>query len=155
MSRARLELLLLISLLEACSAPRITPDSLGVSVTAGPCGRGLVVVESDYQSSNVSLLDFEGRVLSESLASSSTTSAGFRVALSADVVPSSSPQNGSEIVLIDRFPAGVLRFVELATARITAELSVATGFRVNPQDYLPLDPERAYVARYDTNANAG
>jgi len=154
-TRARLGCVLFSAVLAACGAPRTTPESTGVSVTPGPCGRGLVVVESDYQSSNVSLLDFEGRVLSESLASSSTTSAGFGVALSADVVPSSSPQNGSEIVLIDRFPAGVLRFVELATARITAELSVATGFRANPQDYLPLDPDRAYVARYDTNANAG
>ena len=121
MSRARWELLLLISLLEACSAPRITPDSLGVSVTAGPCGRGLVVVQSDYQSSNVSLLDWEGRVLSESLVSSSTESSGFGVALSADVVTPSSAQNGSEIVLIDRYPAGVLRFVDLRTARVTAE----------------------------------
>lgn len=155
MSRARWELLLLISLLEACSAPRITPDSLGVSVTAGPCGRGLVVVQSDYQSSNVSLLDWEGRVLSESLVSSSTESSGFGVALSADVVTPSSAQNGSEIVLIDRYPAGVLRFVDLRTARVTAELSVATGFRSNPQDYLLLASDRAYVARYETNSNAG
>ncbi|MEI9936331.1 MAG: hypothetical protein WDO69_03820 [Pseudomonadota bacterium] len=155
MTFPRLCPLLLAALLVACGAPRVTPDSHGVSVTPGPCGRGLVVVESDYQSSNVSLLDFEGHVLSESVASSSTESSGFGVALSGDVVTPSSPQDGPEIVLIDRYPAGVLRFVELATARITGELSVATGFRSNPQDYLPLVPERAYVARYDPNSNAG
>ena len=124
-------------------------------MSPGPCGRGLVVVQTDYQSSNVSLLDFEGKVLSESLVSSSTESSGFGVLLSGDVVTPSSPQNGPEIVVIDRYPAGVLRFVELATARVTAELSVATGFRANPQDYLPLAPERAYVARYEANPNAG
>jgi len=143
------------SLLGACGAPRVTPDTQGVSVKPGPCGRGLVVIESDYQSSNVSLLDFDGRVLSESLLSSSTASSGFGVQLSGDVVAPSSQQDGAEIVLIDRYPAGVLRFVELASARVTAELSVATGFRANPQDYLRLTPERAYVARYEANANAG
>jgi hypothetical protein len=150
-----LRVLLATTLLCACSAPRVTPDSQGVSVLPGPCGRGLLVVETDYQSSNVSLLDFEGNLLSESLISSSTEASGFDVALSGDVVPPSSPQTGAEIVLIDRRPAGVLRFVELATAHVTSELSVATGFKSNPQDYLPLTPERAYVARYDTNPNAG
>jgi hypothetical protein len=58
-------------------------------------------------------------------------------------------------VLIDREPVGVLRFVDLATARVTNELSVATGFPSNPQDYLPLARERAYVARYQTNPNPG
>jgi len=114
-----------------------------------------VVVESDYQSSNVSLLGFDGSVLSESILSSSTASSGFGVQLSGDVVPASGRQDGPEIVLIDRYPAGVLRFVELATARVTRELSVATGFRANPQDYLALAADRAYVARYEANANPG
>jgi hypothetical protein len=155
--QARLTLgsLLLASLLAACGATRVTPDAQGVSVPAGPCGRGMVVVQSDYQSSNVSLIDFDGQVLSESLISSSTESSGFGVRLSGDVVTPNSEQNGPEIVLIDRYPAGVLRFVELATARVTSELSVATGFRANPQDYLPLGPGRAYVARYEANPNAG
>jgi hypothetical protein len=155
MNGRSLRLLLLTTLLAGCGAPRVSPDSQGVSLMPGPCGRGLVVVESDYQSSNVSLLDFEGNVLSESLVSSSTESAGFGVALSGDVVVPSSRQNGSEIALIDRYPAGVLRFVELATAQVTAELSLATGFRSNPQDYLALTSERAYVARYEANPNAG
>ncbi|HEY0466857.1 MAG TPA: hypothetical protein VGC79_21780, partial [Polyangiaceae bacterium] len=133
----------------------VTPDSQGVSATLGPCGRGLVVVESDYQSSNVALLDYDGQVLSESLASSSTDSSGFSARLSGDVVTPSTAQEGSEIVLIDRTPIGILHFVELATARVRAELSVGTGFQANPHDYLPIGPRRAYVARYDTNANPG
>lgn len=155
MSYTRLQFLLLATLLGACSAPRVTPDTQGVSVTPGPCGRGLVVVESDYQSTNVALLDYDGQVLSESLASSSTDASGFGVQLSGDVVTPSSLQNGPEIVLIDRKPVGVLRFIELLTARVTAELSVATGFSSNPHDYLSLGPERAYVARYDTNSDPG
>jgi hypothetical protein len=141
--------------LAACGAQRVSPDAQGVSVEPGPCGRGLVVVESDYQSSNVSLLDFAGNVLSRSLASSSTEGSGFGVALSGDVVPASSPQFGANIPLLDRYPAGVLRFVEVATARVAAELSVGTGFRANPQDYLALDEHKAYVPRYTSNPNAG
>ena len=154
MTRLGLGCVWLASLLWACSAPRVTPDTQGVSVMPGPCGRGLVVVETDYQSSNVSLLDFDGRILSESVLSSRIESAGFGVRLSGDVVTPSSPQDGPDIVLIDRYPAGVLRFVELSSARVMAELSVATGFRSNPQDYLPLGPDRAYVARYESNPNA-
>ncbi|MET0791335.1 MAG: hypothetical protein ABW061_07410 [Polyangiaceae bacterium] len=141
--------------LAACGAGRVSPESQGISVEPGPCGRGLVVVESDYQSSNVSLLGFGGDVLSASLASSSTVSSGFGVGLSGDVVPPSSPPSGARIPLIDRYPAGVLRFIELATAQLVAELPVGTGFRANPQDYLALEEHKAYVARYESNPNAG
>ncbi|HEX3853622.1 MAG TPA: hypothetical protein VHW01_21805, partial [Polyangiaceae bacterium] len=139
----------------ACDSPRTRPDNQGVTVEPGPCGRGLLVVESDYQSSNVSALGFDGSVLSPSLASSSTEADGFGVGLSGDVVLPASPQNGTGIALIDRYPAGVLRFVDLATARVTSELSVATGFRSNPHDYLALSSHKAYVARYESNPNPG
>jgi hypothetical protein len=141
--------------LAACGAQRVSPDTQGVSVQPGPCGRGLVVVESDYQSSNVSLLDFNGAVLSASLASSSTEGSGFGVALSGDVVPASSAQLGPNLALIDRYPAGVLRFIQLSTARVAAELAVDTGFRANPQDYLALDAHKGYVTRYESNASPG
>src|SRR5450432_3392576 len=134
--------------LAACGAERVSPGTQGVAVEPGPCGRGLVVVESDYQSSNVSLLDFGGNVLSRSLASSSTQGSGAGVALSGDVVPASNPEHGSSLPLLDRYPAGVMRCVDLATARVASELSVVTGFRANPQDYLAIDNHKAYVARY-------
>jgi hypothetical protein len=147
--------LVFVLALSGCGATRVTPDTQGVSSEPGPCGRGLLVVESDYQSSNVSALGFDGSVLTQSLDSSSTDSGGFGVALSGDVALPSELQSGSQVVLIDQYPAGVLRFVDLATARVTAELSVATGFRSNPYDYLPLSEHRAYVARYGHNLEPG
>jgi hypothetical protein len=138
-----------------CGATRVSPDTQGVSVAPGPCGRGLLVVESDYQSSNVSALGFDGSVLSQSLGSSSTDSGGFGLTLSGDVALPSALQKGPQIVVIDQYPAGVLRFLDLATAKASAELSVATGFASNPYDYLPLDEHRAYVARYQRNAHPG
>ncbi|MEP7052426.1 MAG: hypothetical protein ABJB12_18810 [Pseudomonadota bacterium] len=145
----------LLLALVGCGAQRVTPDSDGVIASVGPCGRGLLVVESDYQSSNVSVLDFDGRVLSPSLVSSSTQASGFGVALSGDVVPPSSVQNGAVIALIDSYPAAMLRFVDLARGRITSELSVGTGFKSNPHDFLALSERKAYVPRYEPNPNSG
>ena len=139
----------------ACGATRVTPDAHGTAVTAGECGRGVVVVESDYQSSNVSLLAFDGSVLSPSLASSSTQSGGFALSLGGDAAPPSSAATGPDIVIIDRTPKGVLHFVNVATAQVTAELAVGTGFSANPHDYLSLSEHKAYVARYDSNPNPG
>ena len=122
----------------------------GVSVPMGPCGRGLVAVESDYQSTNVSLLATDGAVLSSSFISSSGEGA-LSAPLSGDVVAPTSPLLGNEVVLVDRYPAAVLTFVNLADAVVRAQLNVSTGFSSNPQDYLELATDRAYVSRYDAN----
>jgi hypothetical protein len=139
----------------ACGAERVTPDTRGTSVTAGECGRGLVVVESDYQSSNVSLLGFDGSVLSPSLASSGTQAGGFDLALGGDAVPPFSPVTAQNIVIIDRTPKGVLHFVDVTSAQVAAELAVGTGFVANPHDYLSLSEHKAYVSRYNSNPNPG
>ena len=147
--------LLGIAVTSACSASRVTPETVGVTVAPGPCGRGLIVVESDYQSSNVSLLGFDGSVLSPSLLSSSAKSGGFGLGLSGDVVPPAAATEGSNVVLIDRTPSGILRFVDLASAQVAAELPVGAGFRANPHDYLQLNEHKAYVSRYDSNPSPG
>ena len=148
-------LALLLLLVTGCGAPRVDANTHGVSVPEGPCGRGLVVAQSDYQSTNISLIDFDGAVLSSSIANSSTESGGFGVSLSKDVVLPLQPQQGPELVLIDRKSPGVLSFVELASGRARAQLPVGTGFFANPQDYLQLEDGRAYVSRYESNANPG
>lgn len=139
----------------ACGAPRITPDTHGTQVVANRCGRGVVVVESDYQSSNVSLLGFDGSVLSPSFASSSAASGGFALSLGGDAAPPWSSNSGSELVILDRTPKGVLDFIDVASASTVRELPVGTGFSANPHDYLQLSEHKAYVARYDTNPNPG
>ena len=138
-----------------CGAARVTPDTQGTTVAPGECGRGLVVVESDYQSSNVSLLGFDGSVLSRSLLSSSAQSGGFALSLGGDAAPPFSAMTGSSIVVIDRTPKGVLHFVDVTTARVESELVVGTGFSANPHDYLLVNEHRAYVPRYDSNPNPG
>jgi len=153
-SRRRLACALSIAAV-ACGAPRVTPDTHGTPAVANQCGRGVIVVESDYQSSNVSLLGFDGSVLSPSFASSSAASGGFALSLGGDVAPPWSSNSGSEIVLLDRTPKGVLHFIDVASANTVRDLPVGTGFSANPHDYLQLSEHKAYVARYDTNPNPG
>src|SRR5262249_35665325 len=74
--------------------------------------------------------------------------------LSGDVVPASG-SFADELVIIDRFPASVLSWVDLRSARVRAQLSVATGFAANPHDYAALSATKAYVARYEPNLAPG
>jgi hypothetical protein len=131
-----------------CDAPEPPESTGGTDEPAGECGRGLVVVHSDNQlSTNVSLMAFDGRALSRSFLSSASSSSGLSSLLSGDVAVPSSVMAGNEIVLLDRYPASVLTWVEVATARVRAQLAVGT--RTNPHDYVPLSERKAYVTRYE------
>lgn len=118
------------------------------------CGRGFIVVSSDYQSSNVSLIDFEGRTLSESIVSSASVAPGLNAALSGDVVLPTQAAD-EEIALIDRYPAGVLSWVNVKTGLVRAQLNVGTGFIANPHDYAAVSPDRAFVTRFEANPDSG
>jgi hypothetical protein len=129
----------------ACNveSPETHGTGTDVEVTAG-CGRGIVVVESDYQSTNVSLLGFDGRVLSKS----------FISPLSGDVTLPA-VVSGDDIVLIDRYPAAVVTWANVRTAEVRTQLSVATGFASNPHDYLELSETRGLLTRFGDNGDPG
>lgn len=115
--------------------------------------QGLVVLETDYDSSNVGLIGEDGTVLSPSVVSSGSGAPGLSALLSGDVVLPG-PVSRGRIVVIDRGSA-VLSWVDPSTARVSAQLSVGTGFYSNPQDYAEASPHRAYVPRLAGNPNAG
>lgn len=139
----------------SCNVPEPPASSGGVHVDKGPCGRGTVVVQSDYLSTNVGLAGLDGTVLSGSFVSSGARSAGVSTALSGDVVAPSARPESDLVVLIDRYPNGVLTWLDPGTAMVQAQLSVATGFASNPHDYVELGDGRAYVSRYENNAAPG
>lgn len=139
----------------ACGVPEPPSSTGGVDPSAGECGRGLVVVSSDYQSSNISLLDPYGDVLSSSFISSASSSVGLSAPLSGDVVPPGSVVTGDQLVLLDRYPAAVITWVDLSSARVTAQLNVGTGFNANPHDYVEAGPQLAYISRFEPNPRPG
>lgn len=140
-----------------CNAPEPPPSTGGTDVPAGECGRGLVVVHvpDDRASTNVGLLALDGRVLSPSFVSSSTQAVGLSAPLSGDIALPSSLAAGPEIILLDRYPASVLSWVDVATAAVRGQLNVGTGFTANPHDYVELSPTKAYVTRYEANPDPG
>jgi hypothetical protein len=145
----------------ACAASACnvsTPLSTGgakLDPSGGPCPTGLVVSSSDYTATNISILSPTGSTLSEILVSTASTTTGLSTPLSGDVIlPLEAPSSG-RVVLLDRFPNSVLTWVDPATASVLGQLKIGTGFASNPQDYLEVSQDKAYVTRYEANGNPG
>lgn len=141
----------------ACSVPDAPQPTGGIDLPPGSdCARGFVVLESQYQSTNVAILDRHGVVLSGSLLASEAESGGLFASLSGDVVPMSSPATGRYLPLIDRAAgSGAISWVDLTTGDIVSRLLVDTGFPAYPQDYAPISPDKAYVSRFGHNLSPG
>jgi hypothetical protein len=145
----------LLFFLAACNVSTNDPGRTGAAAEGTACGHALVVANSDYASTSISIVSLDGKVLSDSLISSGSASAGVSAALSGDVVlPSTVPPSG-RVVLIDRYPNSVLTFVDARGAAVLGQLSVSTGFPSNPHDYLEVSETKAYVTRYETNPSPG
>lgn len=135
-------LVLTASLLGGCYPP---PPGYtgGTDIPPGPFGRGLVVIDTDYASSNVALLSFDGAMLS-----SAFTGSGKSL-MSGDIVAPTMPSAGEDVVLLDR-AYSIVTWVDVRTGKFREQYH-ADGDELgkNPWDYLPVSPEKAYVTRYD------
>ncbi len=152
--RARIAVALLTL---GCDVESTAEPSGGIDVVGDElCPGGVATVLSDYQSTEIALLDLNGQLLSKSFASSGATAAsGTAAPLSGDVVVPSNRIVGAELVLLDRFGTNVITWIETARAEVRAQLPVGNGFESNPYDYLELSPSKAYVARFGENPGAG
>ncbi len=119
------------------------------------CESGIVIVTSDYQSTNIVVSQLDGTTLSGSFVSSGATKPGLALALSGDIdVPLVAPASG-RLLLLDRYGTNVLTWMNVAEATVISQLPIGTGFNSNPHDYIEVDSQRAYVSRYGTNPNPG
>lgn len=147
--------MMMLAAVAGCGAPAPPDGTGGGTLPEGQCGRGMVVVQSDYQSTNVSLTDAGGEVVSSSFISSGSADPGLSAALSGDVAAPTARVVGDEVVLIDRYPASVVTWVDLETAEVVGQLDVGTGFSSNPQDVLGVSDGVALISRYETNPTPG
>jgi hypothetical protein len=108
---------------------------------------------TDYESSNVALVALDGTVLSSSFISSGSVDTRLSAPLVEALFPSG--RMARDVVILDRFPASVVTFVDPVSARVQAQISVRTGFDANPQDFLDLGDGRALVSRLEKNPNPG
>ena len=136
------------------AAPQENDSGKGEISPPNVCARAITVIDSDYTSTNVSVISPDGKVLSESIVSSGSAPAGISTALSGDVVLPSAPQASGRLVLIDRTNAA-LTWIDPKSAKVLHQLSVGTGFGSNPHDYLEVSATKAYVTRYETNPTPG
>jgi hypothetical protein len=124
-----------------------SPDA---APATGPLG--LVVVNSDYMATAVSLVDpATGSVTKDNCITSGSAAAGLTMALSGDLVVPSMPQPGNEIALIDRTNT-TLTWVTPGTCAVARQLNVGEGKPMNPYDLIPVSAHKAYVPRYATAA---
>jgi len=145
-----------ICALVACNVSSAPPSTGGTQFEVGSAGaRGVVIVASDFKSTNIVVSGLDGITLSQSFVSSGATKPGLALALSGDVdVPFQAPAS-KRLLIIDRFGTNVLTWMDLGNASVLAQLSIGTGFQSNPHDYLEVDGTRAYVSRFGTNPAPG
>jgi hypothetical protein len=142
--------------------PDAAPDADEEPVDAGAdaaaplaCDRGVLVVESDYRSTNIVVSHLDGTTLSASFVSSGATKPGLALALSGDVdVPFGRPRSG-RVVLIDRYGTNVMTWMDVASGAVLAQLPLGQGFESNPHDYVEIDDTHAWVSRYGSNVTPG
>jgi hypothetical protein len=124
-----------------------SPDTAGAPLAV----RGIVAAHSDYQSSSISLLDRDGRVVKDGCFNSGTGGPGLLMAASGDIALPSQISPTSPITLIDRSYAA-LTWIDPVTCAPLRQLAVGTGFKANPHDYVEVSTSKAYVTRYEQNA---
>src|SRR5580765_8285852 len=112
---------------------------------------GGAVINSDFLSTSVSLIDTQGALVRADCIHSTTAGTGSPT-ISGDVVLPSQPQRGGKIVLVDRGNTA-LTFVDPTTCAVDRQFSVKGGFEMaNPHDVVIVADGKAYVTRYAKNA---
>jgi hypothetical protein len=112
------------------------------------------VLDSDYLGANVSLVGFDGTVLSSSFFSTATKF-GSNIphndsypALTGDSVLPTMPQVGRWITTVDR-GQGILTWIDVETGSPLQRLAMGPDKALNMQDYVEISPHKAYVPVLD------
>ncbi len=114
---------------------------------------GLAIVNSDFSTTSLSILDTTGTLVRADCVDSATGANGsVTKSISGDAVLPSQPQLGGEVVIVDRGNVA-LTFVDPNRCAIARQILVP-GVRTNPHDVVMLAAHKAYVTRYDLNLAA-
>jgi hypothetical protein len=125
----------------------------GPAPMSPPTMTGLAVVNSDFSTTSLSILDATGALVRADCVDSATGSTGSATkTISGDVVLPSQPQLGGNVVVIDRGNVA-LTFVDPSSCTIAHQILVP-GVRTNPHDVVMLGTHKAYVTRYGLNLAA-
>jgi hypothetical protein len=139
--------------IEDASAAEAEPFNTADGGMQAGAPNGIVVVNSDYQSSSVSFLDRAGNLLKDGCFNSGSGTQGLSMTLTGDVsLPTQLPLGGA-VVVIDR-QNSALTWLDSSSCAPLRQLAVGTGFASNPHDFVWLSASKAYVTRLGDNAAA-
>ena len=107
---------------------------------------------SDYLGSVVGVIDPTSmEVVADNVIGSGSVDPHLLTALSGDLaLPGNYPADDGA-ALIDRYPNGVVTFLNPTDMSVRAQLKVIGDFAANPQDLLYVGASRAYLTRLDPN----
>jgi len=114
---------------------------------------GIVVVNSDYNSTSVSFLDRDGNLVKDGCFNSGTGTPSLAMMLSGDVVLPTQVPSGGPVPIVDR-GNGVLTWLDPLTCEPLRQLAVSTGYLAYPHDVVTLSASKAYVTRPEENGAA-
>ncbi len=147
MTRSKVSLIGIALTVAACSTNEPPKTTVTVPVPA----TGLAVLNSDYTSTSVSLIDPATRaVVRDACVDSNTVQPTLSLALSGDVALPSSPQAGGDLVLIDDVNSAIT-WVNPQTCAIRHQISIS-DFMSFPHDVVSVSADKAYVTRFGTNS---
>jgi hypothetical protein len=158
---------------DAPGLPTFPMDDVPVSEDAGQLatidsgtprrsGPVYAVINSDWTSSAISLLDVDGKVLADNYLNSGSRPAGLVTVLSGDVeLPKRSGEHGV-LVILDRFRTDVVTRIRVSDGALLGQVkthtppeqSTTSSYSSNPHDYLYIDAETAYVTRSEPNIDS-
>ena len=116
------------------------------------------VVSSDFSSTSIAMLDEDFAVIDESWLNSGTTYPGLVATLSGDVVLPNRQAGDGTLAVIDRFSTDVVTRFFVPSGNLNGQVRThgevgETGFSSNPQDFIFVDEDSAWVPRYESNLN--
>lgn len=131
-----------------------TGGAAGAPQIAAPAPTGLVALNSDFNTTSLSILSTAGGLLHADCVDSATgSSGGPSKAISGNNTLPSQPQRGGDVVIVDS-GNGALTFVDPIQCKITRQISVPGGAETDPLDVVLLADDKAYVTRYTKNLAA-
>lgn len=116
------------------------------------------VISSDFSSSSIAMLDQDFALIDESWLNSGTTYPGLVASLSGDVVLPNRQAGDGTFAVIDRFLTDVVTRFFVPSGNLSGQVRTQgdvgdTGFSSNPQDFIFVDADSAWVPRYQSNLN--
>jgi hypothetical protein len=116
------------------------------------------VVSSDFSSSSIATLDEDFVLIDESWINSGTTYPGLVATLSGDVVLPNRQAGDGTFAVIDRFLTDVVTRFFVPSGNLNGQVRThgdvgESGFSSNPQDFIFVSEDSAWVPRYESNLN--